>query len=115
MSKLISREEIVQHSLTGEPLILVAVLPKRYFDQEHLPGAINIDHEQIEELVPDLIPDRETTIVAYCANAQCRNSGIAANRLERLGYTNVFKYEGGKQYWIEAGLPTESSEARSAA
>lgn len=44
----------------------------------------------------------------YCSNTACQNSGIAANRLTALGYTDVRKYAEGKQDWVEAGLPTES-------
>ncbi|MGH9156448.1 MAG: rhodanese-like domain-containing protein [Acidimicrobiales bacterium] len=38
----------------------------------------------------------------------CGNSGLAADRLRVLGYTDVRKYPGGKQEWIEAGLPVEA-------
>ena len=115
MPKFITREEIVARQQAGETLILVEALPERYFKKEHLPGAININHDQVEELTPQLLPDKDVTIVSYCANAQCNNSAIVANKLEQLGYRNVFKYEGGKQDWIDAGLATETSKGISAA
>jgi rhodanese-related sulfurtransferase len=115
MSKLITREEIVARQKAGEKLILVEALPERYFNTEHLPGAININHDQIEALAALMLPDKNSVVVTYCANAQCNNSAIAANKLERLGYTNVYKYEAGKQDWIEAGLPIESIDKSSAA
>jgi rhodanese-related sulfurtransferase len=40
----------------------------------------------------------------YCASSTCRNSDIAANQLDALGYTDVRVYVEGKQDWIEAGL-----------
>lgn len=43
----------------------------------------------------------------YCANGPCADSGIAAGRLEQLGYTNVADYALGKQDWVDAGLPLE--------
>ena len=66
-------------------------------------------------LAPELVPDRSAEIVVYCANSACRNSGIAAEALTALGYTNVRTYEAGKADWIEAGLPIEGSAARHAA
>jgi rhodanese-related sulfurtransferase len=49
--------------------------------------------------------------MTYCANAPCPNSGIAARKLEALGYTDVAEYVEGKQDWIDAGLPTQSGAA----
>lgn len=54
-------------------------------------------------------------IVVYCANAPCKNSGIAAERLTELGYTNVRDYHHGKADWIEVGLPVEHGIAGEAA
>ena len=45
--------------------------------------------------------------MTYCSNTACPNSGIAALKLAKLGYTNVRKYAEGKQDWSEAGLPLE--------
>ncbi|PWK61891.1 hypothetical protein BCL76_12529 [Streptomyces sp. CG 926] len=38
---------------------------------------------------PDLLPDLDATIVTYCSNPACPNSGQVADRLTTLGYTNV--------------------------
>jgi rhodanese-related sulfurtransferase len=61
-----------------------------------------------------LLPDKDAEIVIYCASAKRQNSGIAANRLAALEYTNVRDYHEGKAEWIDAGLPVEG-EARPAA
>ena len=47
--------------------------------------------------------------MTYCSSRACANWKTAAARLEALGYTNVAAYEAGKQDWIEAGLPVETS------
>ena len=86
-----------------------------YFEDAHLPGAININHNQVEALAPALLPDKDAEIIVYCANTPCPNSELAAEKLARLGYTRVFEYVEGKQDWIEAGYPTESGPARPAA
>ena len=99
----------------GDAVTLVEALPPMYYEDTHLPGAINIPHDQVEELAPRLLPDKNAEIVVYCANAPCQNSGIASRQLERLGYTNVRDYEKGKAEWVEAGRPTESVPASVAA
>ncbi len=65
----------------------------------------------MDELAPKLLPDNDAQIVVYCANGPCQNSGIAARRLEQLGYTSVRDYHEGKAEWVEAGLPIELGTA----
>ncbi len=109
MTKTIDRNEIKEKIESDEGVVLVEALPKKYFDAEHLPGAININHDEIEEKAALLLPDKNAFIVVYCSNTACKNSGIAANLLEVMGYKNVFKYAEGKQDWISAGLAVEAS------
>jgi rhodanese-related sulfurtransferase len=108
MADTITLTELRAKLEAGEELILVEALGPAYYEEAHLPGAINIPHEQVDELAPSLLPDKQAQIVVYCASGPCRNSGIAAGRLEQLGYTNVRDYHEGKAEWIAAGLPTES-------
>lgn len=107
MVRIIEREELRARIEAGSVVVLEA-LPPMYYEKEHLPGALNLPHDQVDELAPSLVADRATPVVVYCANEPCANSGIAARRLEELGYTDVSEYALGKQDWIEAGLPVES-------
>ena len=109
MNKIITRNQIKTRLNNGEPTILVEALPKKYFDEAHLPGAINIPHDEIREKAPHLIRDKDAVIVVYCANTECRNSHIATKILQQMGYRNVFEYVEGKQHWLEADLPLESA------
>lgn len=108
MNHTISREQIRARLDSGEPITLVEALPQQYFTKQHLPGAINLPHDQVSELAADLLPDKDALIVVYCANSECKNSGIAREALEQMGYTNVLAYVEGKQDWLEAGYPVES-------
>lgn len=103
----ISRDELKARLDNGLPTVLVEALPPRYFADAHLPGALNLPHDQVDALAPSLLPDKEAPIVVYCANAPCQNSAQAALRLTRLGYTNVREYHEGKTDWIAAGYPVE--------
>lgn len=109
MNETITREEISNRLDDGEPVTLVEALPPGYFDEAHLPGAINIPHDQVRELASVLLPDKEALIAVYCASTACNNSRIAVNLLRSLGYINAREYVDGKQDWIEAGLPVEAS------
>ncbi len=105
-----SRDELKQR-LDGDGVIIVEALGPAYYEDAHLPGALNLPHDQVDELAPEVLPDKDAAVVVYCSNLACQNSVVASRRLVQLGYTNVFEYEEGKQDWIEAGLPTESGPA----
>ncbi len=107
MADTISREELQREMAEGAVVVLEA-LPPMYFAKEHLPGARNLPLDELDDLAPRVVPDKEQAIVTYCSNTACNNSTIAAARLRDLGYRNVRKYPGGKQDWIEAGLPVEA-------
>ena len=107
MTITLTRTDLQALLAAGHPLTLVDALPQSYYDQEHLPGAINLVESDVNALAATLLPDRDRTVVTYCANEACQNSKAVARRLEALGYTDVRTYPGGLQDWVEAGLPTE--------
>ncbi|WP_275097966.1 rhodanese-like domain-containing protein [Sedimenticola hydrogenitrophicus] len=111
MIEKISRQEILENLRDNRPMTLVEALPLRYFADAHLPGAININFDEVEQLAPKVLPDREALIVVYCANAACQNSAKAAFKLKTLGYRNVRQYAEGKEDWVNAGLETVGSRA----
>lgn len=110
--KEIGREELRARLDGGEDVVVVETLGPKYYEDAHLPGAINIPHTEVDELAPRLLPDKSAHIVVYCSNRSCQNSPQAARRLVALGYENIYDYEEGKQGWISAGLPTESGVVR---
>ena len=115
MVRTISRDDLKAKLDRREAFVILEALPEKYYRHSHLPGAISFPHDQVDVLAPSLVPDKKTDIVVYCANVDCKNSGMAAEALIALGYSNVRAYEGGKADWIEAGLPIEGSAARHAA
>jgi rhodanese-related sulfurtransferase len=105
----ISRDELLQCIESGSPPVLLEALGAAYFDDAHLPGAQNMPPDSVDTLAPTLIPGRDAAVVVYCSGT-CRNSEIAAERLEALGYTDVRVYLGGKEDWVEHGLPVVRSD-----
>jgi rhodanese-related sulfurtransferase len=113
MTDTITRETLERLIEIGD-VTVVETLRAEHFAQGHLPGAIHIHFEDVGARAPALLPDRDALIVTYCSNAACRNSDIAAAKLNALGYRNVRRYAEGKQDWLEAGLPLETSAEVSA-
>jgi rhodanese-related sulfurtransferase len=106
----IHRDDIHAHLQAGTVMHLVEALPEKYYRDGHLPGAIQLNHDEIRTHAETRLPTKDAFIVVYCANTACQNSRVAAQTLASLGYTNVAEYEEGKQDWIEAGLPIESDQ-----
>ena len=105
-TNLITRAEL-RDAIESNAVTVVEALPASYYEEGHIPGAINIPHTEVRKLAPELLPDKDAAIVVYCANEPCPNSGIAAHVLTKLGYTNVRDYAEGKADWSSAGLPLE--------
>jgi rhodanese-related sulfurtransferase len=88
------------------PVTIVEALGAGFFADAHLPGAINIPPDQVDQLVWLLPSDHAAQIVVYCSGT-CAQSEMTALRLCELGYRNVAVYRGGKEDWVEHGLPVE--------
>lgn len=103
----ISRDRLRQKIEGGEEFVLIDALAPMSFAHSHLPGAINLPPEWVDERGPRRIPDLDTEIVVYCSSSTCESSAVVAQRLIELGYRHVNHYLEGKQDWVEAGLALE--------
>ena len=89
----------------GESFTLVDVREESEFAAGHLPGAVHIGKGVIERDIEAKIPDPATPLVLYCGGGF--RSALAADTLQRMGYSNVLSMDGGWSGWVRAGLPTE--------
>jgi rhodanese-related sulfurtransferase len=89
--------------------VLVDVLDEQYYRQLHLPGAINVPLESVDE-AEVFLPDKSVEVVVYCMSTLRGASEEAACELAAMGYTSVRDYPEGKQGWIQADLPYEESQ-----
>ena len=103
----ISRDELRAKIESGEDFVLVDALAPMSYARSHLPGAINLPLEWVDERAPRRVPDLDTEIVVYCIDVKCTSSVFVGERLRSLGYTNVRHYADGKDDWMAAGLPLE--------
>ncbi len=68
--------------------MLIDVRSPAEFSSGHLQGAINMPVQQIESLIADQVKDKNRVILLHCQSGM--RSGAARNRLNALGYTQVF-------------------------
>lgn len=66
MQKIISREELKARMDQGEDFLLVDAMGEEYYRHSHLPGAINLPVNEVQDRAPELLPDKDAEIVVYC-------------------------------------------------
>ena len=75
------------------------------FAAGHAAGAVHIGKGVIERDIESKVPDKTTPLVLYCGGGF--RSALAADALQKMGYTDVVSLDGGWRAWNEAGLATE--------
>jgi rhodanese-related sulfurtransferase len=87
----------------GEKVVLVDVREESEFAKDHLPGALHLGKGVIERDIEARVPELDTELVLYCGGGF--RSALAADNLQRMGYTNVISMDGGIRDWREKGYP----------
>ena len=88
----ITAEEAKEIMDSEEGYIILDVREQDEYDAGHIPGAIVISHEEIEEKAEDVLTDKDQLILVYCRSG--RRSKLAAEALVELGYTNIKEFGG---------------------
>ncbi|MEO6865361.1 MAG: rhodanese-like domain-containing protein [Gemmatimonadaceae bacterium] len=86
-------------------LYLVDVREDTEWAAGHVAGAVHVGKGVIERDIEDRIPDKNAEIVLYCGGGF--RSVLAADALQKMGYTNVASMAGGWREWKAAGAPIE--------
>ena len=89
----------------GEKFHLVDVREDTEWAAGHLPSATHLGKGVIERDIEEKIPDHDAEIILYCGGGF--RSALAADNLQRMGYTRVRSLAGGWREWTQRGLPTE--------
>jgi rhodanese-related sulfurtransferase len=96
-------EDVKQMLDRGEKFTLVDVREESEFAKDHLPGAVHLGKGVIERDVEQKIPDPAAPLVLYCGGGF--RSALAADNLQKMGYTNVVSMDGGIRDWRQKGYP----------
>jgi rhodanese-related sulfurtransferase len=103
---VISKEALYEKIQRGDDFRLIMSLDRRAFEQMHIPGSLHF--ESMEEAAEQIDPGEE--VIVYCSNPLCPVSIQAYRALQKLGFTNLYRYAGGLTEWQEAGYPLEGSQ-----
>ena len=96
-------------ALSGKNTLIFDARPSSFFEQGHVPGALNLardnfahDYRHLDSVLKEA---QDKPIIVYCGGGDCHDSRLVANALVTLGYGDVSVFTGGWQEWSAANLP----------
>jgi len=87
----------------GDKFQLVDVREESEYAKDHLPGAIHLGKGIIERDIEARVPELNAEMILYCGGGF--RSALAADNLQKMGYTNVISMDGGIRDWREKNYP----------
>ncbi len=87
----------------AETFFLVDVREESEYAKDHLPRAEHLGKGILERDIEARVPDTGSEIVLYCGGGF--RSALAADNLQKMGYTNVWSMDGGIRDWRDKGYP----------
>ena len=87
----------------GERFHLVDVREESEWAKDRLPQAIHLGKGTIERDIEQRLPDASAEIILYCGGGF--RSALAADNLQKMGYSNVFSMDGGIREWRQRRFP----------
>ena len=90
-----------------DKFVLIDVREDREFDADHIPGAVHLGKGIIERDIEGKYSDLSTPLVLYCGGGF--RSALAADNLQKMGYSNVQSMDGGIRVWREKKYPLEKN------
>lgn len=106
---LLIERQLVQ----GPDLVVLDVRTPAEYAAGHVPGAVNVPHDQIEARLDELAALREKDVVVYCHSG--RRAALAVETLTRHGFTRLEHLSGDMQGWSAEHRPVEQSPAETPA
>ena len=89
----------------GDEVIVIDTRSKEAYEDEHIPGAVNIPHRTMsEETTKNL--DKSKTYITYCDGIGCNASTKGALNMAKLGF-KVKELLGGLDWWKRDGYSTD--------
>lgn len=101
----ITVEEVKRKLDAGEPFHFIDVREDHEWQADHAVGAQHLGRGIIERDIEKTVPEHDAEIVLYCGGGF--RSALAADNLQKMGYTNVLSMAGGIKAWREANYPLE--------
>jgi rhodanese-related sulfurtransferase len=101
---LVSQDVLLDRQAKKDPqLFVLDVRTSQEYAEGHVPGAINIPHDQVASRLAEVPKDKD--VVIYCRSG--RRAALAAEVLESKGYSRLSHLDGDMNAWLEKGRAVE--------
>ena len=101
----VSAGELADRVARGSAPVVLDVRTREEHARGHVPGAVNIPHDELATRLAELPAKKSDEIVVYCQSG--RRAQLAEQVLRHNGYTNVRDLDGHWQGWRASELPAE--------
>jgi rhodanese-related sulfurtransferase len=101
LGEIVTMEELARVIRQKANVLVVDVRLGSYYEEGHIPGAVNLNRRDFEKGYSALRPQMEKTgkVILYCTNIYCDDSKKMAKRLRELGHKNISFFSGGWEQW----------------
>ncbi|MDP6979116.1 MAG: rhodanese-like domain-containing protein [Myxococcota bacterium] len=103
--EVIEPVELVARLGNGTAPLILDVRTEKEYAAGHIPGAVNISHDELAQRIGELPEDKRTEIVVHCQSG--RRAGIAESLLRENGFTRVRDLAGHWKAWSSNERPME--------
>jgi len=101
--KEIDNDQLAPRLKASKDFLLIDVREESEWNAGHLPHAMHLSKGLIERDIETKVPDLSTPLILYCGGGY--RSILAAQSIQKMGYTNVLSMSGGIRGWTEKNLP----------
>lgn len=101
----IAADDLAQRIGKGTAPVVLDVRSPGEYAAGHIPGAINIPHDQLATRLSEIPAEKSAEIVVHCQAGG--RAAKAESILVESGYTDVRDLQGHMSGWVQHGLPVE--------
>jgi len=101
----VSLDSVAEKISRGDNFHLIAVRDADEFESFRIKSAVFLSKGWVEAKIHMLVDQKDAEIVLYCGSVY--RSVLAADNLQRMGYTCVYSMVGGIKGWYNAGYDVE--------
>ena len=92
-------------AVNGGNARLIDVREDNEWEAAHARGADHLGKGIIERDIEKVVPDKDAELILYCGGGY--RAALAADSLQKMGYTNVASMAGGWRAWLAANAPID--------
>ena len=98
-------DEVKERLDRGDKFVLVDTREDNEWEKGRITGSFHLSRGIIERDIEEKVPRKDAEVILYCGGGF--RSALAADNLQKMGYTNVASMDGGWRKWKALGYPTE--------